>query len=410
MIARGIVLGTRGPLVEARLPGARVGDGVRIATRQLPAGGHVCALDDSVVLVAPHAAIEGIARGTPLWIDWRVQSLALGSCALGRAIDARGAPLDGGPVLKGRRVAIVSRSPAPQMRTPIQRPFWTGVRIIDGLLTLGRGARLGIFGPPGTGKSSLLETIVAGCRADAIVIALVGERGREAERWIESRNARTTVVCATSDRPAAERIRAAAVAAAHAAALRERGLHVLLVLDSFARVAGALREVAVSCGESTGRGGYPPSVFAELARLVEVAGTLRSGSMTLLASVLDDGEDRDPVSDAARSLLDGHIALASRLAQAGRFPAIDVLASASRTMAAVASSAHAAAAQNVRRTLALLERIDDARRLGIEPTDASAARAVAAEEPLEAFARQGSDPIEPAATLAALNDLTALLE
>ncbi|HEY5425499.1 MAG TPA: EscN/YscN/HrcN family type III secretion system ATPase [Candidatus Tumulicola sp.] len=410
MIARGVVLGARGGFVEACLPGARVGDGVSVAATPEPAAGHVCALDAARVFIAMHAAIGGIARGTPVRSDPWVRTTALGSCALGRAIDARGRPLDGGPPLRGRRVAIAPASPSPHDRAPVREPFWTGVRVLDGLLTIGRGARVGIFGAPGVGKSTLLESIAGGCSADATVVGLIGERGREAQRWIDARDARTTVVCATSDRPAAERVRATHVAMAQAAALRARGLHVLLVLDSLARLAAALREIAVAAGESVGRGGYPPSTFAELARLVEVAGPLRAGSITLIASVIDDGEDRDPVSDAARSLLDGHVVLAPRLAEAGRFPAIDVPASASRTMALVARAPHVRAARVIRRALALLDRVEDARRLGIDPVDAPSRRAMAIEGRLEAFLRQDDGPVAAAVTLKIAGDIADCLE
>ena len=410
MIARGTVLGARAGLVLVRVPGLRVGDGVRITMQAESIGGHACAIDAAGALVVVHASIGGIARGMPAWIDPSVNWLPLGTCALGRAIDARGRPVDGGRALAGRRVALVPASPSPPDRAPISERFATGVRAIDGLLTLGRGARVGIFGAPGAGKSTLLESIVAGCRADAVVIGLVGERGREAREWIDARGPHATVVCATSDRPAAERARAAAVAAAHASALRERGLHVLLVLDSLARAATAWRELAVGAGESVGRGGYPPSVFAELARLVEVAGPTHAGSITLIASVLSDGDDRDPISDAARSLLDGHVALSSSLAQAGRFPAIDIPNSASRTMALVVPRAQRRAAESIRRALALLERIDDARRLGIDPVDPDARRAIAAEAHLEAFVRQDGSPIDEATTHAMMSGVASLLE
>ncbi len=336
--------------------------------------------------------------------------LHLGTCALGRAIDGHGAPLDGGRVLSGRRVELELRSPRPNERAPVTAPLWTGIRAVDGFLTIGRGARIGICGAPGAGKSTLLEAIGRGCSADAIVVALVGERGREAQRWIERCGSRTTVICATSDRPPRERIAAAHVAIAHAAALRERGLHVLFVLDSLARVAGALREVSVAAGESAGRGGYPPSVFAELARLVEVAGAIRCGSITLIATVLSDGDDRDPVSEAARSLLDGHIRLSARLAEAGRFPAVDVLGSTSRTMEAVAGDAHRRAAQRLRRALALLDRIEDARSLGIETTDRCAKAAIALEPRLEVFLRQDCSEPTNRTTVSELLALAKLLE
>jgi type III secretion protein N (ATPase) len=330
----------------------------------------------------------------------------LGTCAFGRAVDARGAPLDGGPPLHGRTVGAVAIAPLPHERAPVTAPFWTGVRAVDALLTVGRGARAGIFGAPGAGKSTLLEALVAGCSADAVVVGLCGERGREAQQWIERRDARTTVVCATSDRPAEERIACVATAFAHAAALRERGLHVAFVLDSLARFAAALRETAIARGESAGRGGYPPSVFADLARTLEIAGTLRAGgSITLLATVLSDGDDRDPVSDAARSLLDGHLQLSPRLAQAGHFPAIDVPASASRTMEAVATPAHRRDAAVVREALAWLARTEEARELGIVPEGADAARAIAAEPFLRRFLRQGGEAVAPGAALGMLAEL-----
>jgi type III secretion protein N (ATPase) len=339
-----------------------------------------------------------------------VHRLSLGVCALGRAIDAHGSPLDRGPALRGRSVTLELHSPRPDERAPIASPFWTGVRAIDGLLTIGRGARVGIFGAPGTGKTTLIESMVENCGADAVVVALIGERGREAHQWIERRDGRTTIVCATSDRPARERLAAVRVAMAHAGALRERGLHVLLVVDSLARVAAALREIAVGNGESAGRGGYPPSVFAEMARIVEVAGELERGSITLIATVLHDGDERDPVSEAARALLDGHIALAPRIAQSGRFPAVDVPASASRTMDRVATPAHLRAAQKVRRAVALLDRVADARALGVEPVGRDVTSAIAAEAQLESFLRQDRGGATCAATLDALVELASRLD
>jgi flagellar biosynthesis/type III secretory pathway ATPase len=197
---------------------------------------------------------------------------------------------------------------------------------------------------------------------------------------------------------------------AHACALAARGLHVLAVLDSLARYANALRELAVARGEGVGRGGYPPSVFARTAQLVERAGAFAGGSVTLIATVLTDGEDRDPVSENARSLLDGHLALSSRLAHAGHFPAIDVLASASRTMDAVTSAEHQRAAGLVRVALARLERCADARSLGIDPADPQTRTAIAAEGALERLLRQGPQPTSTAATLEALHQTADMLE
>jgi type III secretion protein N (ATPase) len=409
MTACGTVISARAGSIDACIPFASVGDGVRIATQPRGGTGEVYAVDGHRCFIAAHGGLDGIAAGTAVAIDAAVHWLPLGSCALGRAIDECAAPLDGLGALRGRSVRVTLASPAPVQRTAICVPFWTGIRAIDGLLTIGRGARVGLFGPPGCGKSSLIETIASACRADAVVVALIGERGLEAQRWIERCDERTTIVCATSNRSAAQRIRAAHVSAAHAQALRERGLHVLWVVDSLARVAAALREVAIAAGESVGRAGYPPSVFAGLARLVETAGSTPNGSTTLLATVLDDGDDRDPVSDAARSLLDGHLALSSRLAEAGRFPAIDVPRSTSRTMGSVCDPVHLAAAQKVRGALALLERTSDARTLGIAPGDPMTMGVWAAEERLERFLRQTGEPAQPSGTLAALAELADTL-
>lgn len=402
---RGCIERAQGGLLVARLPRAAIGDGVALESGST---GEVRRVDGTLAYVAMHGTIDGVAAGAKARIDPAVQRMPLGACALGRAIDARGRALDAGPPLRGR--CVVLETTAPPHRAPICAPFWTGIRAIDGPLTLGVGSRTGIFGAPGAGKTTLLETLAAACWADAVVIALVGERGREAQTWISRCDRRTTVVCATSDRPAAERVRAVVVALAHARALRERGLGVLVVLDSLARVAAALRELACANGESGGRGGYPPSVFAEVARLVEVAGATPDGAVTLLASVLDDGDERDPVSDAARALLDGHLQLSPALARAGRFPALDVPASTSRTMESVVSARHLAAARSVRGALATLERTADARALGMAPEDDALRRAVHCERELEAFLRQGSRPCAPAQTLSMLADLARDLE
>ncbi|HTC30516.1 MAG TPA: ATP-binding cassette domain-containing protein [Candidatus Acidoferrum sp.] len=339
-----------------------------------------------------------------------IERAMLGTAALGRALDAEGDPLDGLPRVDGIRVRLGAAAISPGQRCAIVEPLWTGVRCIDALLTIGRGARIGLFGSPGAGKSTLLEAIAHGVRADAVVVGLIGERGREAQRWIAERDERITVICATGDRPAHERIRAAEVFIAQAQALASRGLHVLAVLDSLARYANALREVAVAGGESVGRGGYPPSVFTANARLVERAGAFSCGSVTMIATVLNDGDDHDPVSENARSLLDGHVQLSPRLAHAGRFPAIDVPASASRTMDSVVTVEHRRAAVRVRAALALLARCEDARALGLDPADPASAAAIAAEPALEALLRQGPEQAAPIRTLEALRQTADMLE
>lgn len=409
MIARGTVISARAGAIVAQLPAAAVGDGVRVSASRGDIAGVVTAVQNGRAIVAAHGPIDGIASGDSIACDPAALTLPLGTVMLGRTLDAHGAGLDGRPMVNGRATSVTLAAPAPSQRQAVTTPFWTGIRCIDALLTVGRGARIGVFGPPGCGKSTLLHLLMRGAYADAVVVGLVGERGREAEEWMRLCPRYASIVCATSDRTAAERVHAARVAMAQAATLRSRGLHVLLILDSLARFAGALREVALASGESVGRGGYPPSVFADLAKLVEVAGSADLGSITLVATVLSDGDERDPVSEAARSLLDGHIALSPKLAHAGRFPAIDLLASTSRTMPDVVDGAHQGNAHLVRRAIAALAQTDDARSLGIMPADAFALRAVSAEGEIEALARQAKQPVHPAYSLSALAALADTL-
>ncbi len=407
----GCVVRTLGESVLATLPCAAVGDGVRIRVGTGTLRGRVTAIDRSRATIAPFGSVAGIAVGDRVDVRAAALETPVGYGLLGRAISANGEPLDG----RGRISATVAtagscEAPAPGDRSPVNRPFSTGIRAIDGLLTIGRGARIGFFGAPGAGKSTLLETIAAGASGDAVVLALIGERGREAQRWFERLDGRTTIVCATSDRGPAERVRAADAAMEHAAFMRDRGFDVVLVVDSLARYANSLREGRVAHGESVGRGGYPPSVWADLARYVERAGTGKRGSITLLATVLTDGSDeREPLADAARSLLDGHIVLSSTLAAAGHFPAIDVLASASRTMADAASERERAAAGAVREALALLASSKDARDVGMATPDARLRAALDAEPALLAFLRQ-RDAVRASETREALVALAALLE
>ena len=407
----GTVVATRGHVVEAELPFARVGDGVRVCARDVAVHARVAALHGTRTFLAPYSALDGVAVGDRVECDPGALALPLGTPLLGRAIDACGAPLDGRPAPRGRRVVVDMPPHAVGERRPCDGICWTGVRAIDGPLALGRGARIGLFGAPGAGKSTLLDAIVRGTQADAVVVALVGERGREAERRLAGLDARTTVVCATSDRAPAERVRAAEVAFAQADALRARGLDVLLVVDSLARICAAAREVRLGLGEPAGRGGYPPGVFAVLARLLERAGAVGPGSVTLVATVLSDGPDEhDPVSEAARAALDGHLVLSDRLARAGHFPALDVARSASRTLAEVASPAHVAAARVLRAAVSALDESRDARSLGLTSGDPFLVRCVAQESALARFLRQGAAPCPPHQTLTELLRLADILQ
>lgn len=411
--AAGAVTAIRGGLVEVDASGVAVGDGMRIRTRGGTLDARAIAAAPRCATLAPFGSLDGVAPGDLAVVDPAVLCLPLGTPLLGRAIDARGLPLDGGAPIRGALRRAIPVAPTAAERAAGHGIFWTGVRAIDGPLPLARGARIGLFGAPGAGKSTLLDAIVRGSSADAVVLALIGERGREAEGRLRTLTPRTAVVCATGDRPATERLRAAEVAFAQAAALRARGLHVLLVVDSLARVASAAREIALAAGEPAGRGGVPPSAIAGLARLVEVAGPTRAGSITLVATVLSDGPAaHDPVTEAARAQLDGHVVLSERLARAGRFPAIDLPASASRTAADVAAPSHLRAAMRLRAAVAALDDSREARSLGLDPAagDPHLARALAAEPPIDAFLRQDAEPSPPLRTLTELCRLADRLE
>ncbi len=414
MIGRpqGVVVASENGVLVAEIPSVRCGDVVAIHGRVGVTAARVVALNGSRVTLAPWSSGDGIARGDRVVRDPRASVPTLGTALLGRAIDAFGVPLDGGPMPRSGRAAHSLDDIPIGERRPCSMLLCTGVRAIDGPLAFGRGARIGIFGGPGLGKSQLLATIVRGSHADAVVVGLVGERNREAERWIAARSAHTTIVCATGERPAPQRVRAAEVAFAQACVLRERGLDVLLVVDSLARIAAASREVAVAAGELPGRGGFPPSVFAAMTRLLECAGPTASGSVTLVATILSDGDDeRDPVAHAARAALDGHLILCERRARAGEFPAIDVAASASRTIADVAAPRHVAAARVLRSAIAALDESREARALGIATAEPGTplARAVACEAAIAAFLRQDAQPSALDATLAQLESLAAML-
>jgi type III secretion protein N (ATPase) len=410
--SRGHVVRCLGDAIVAVLPAVRVGDEVAIRVPDAaPLRADVTAVARGRVWLSPAGSTHGVGVGDRVERLERPERPATGLALLGRAIDAAGNPLDGGPPLPD--YAGASRGGAalgPGERAPVAVPFVTGIAALDALLVVGRGARIGIFGPPGAGKSSLLEALVAGAEADAVVLALVGERGREAERWLGRIDARTSLVCATSDRSAPERVRAAEVAMLQAESLRSRGLHVLLVLDSMARLVAAFRERRAAAREAVGRGGYPPGVWSELARYLERAGNAAAGSITLFATVLSDGSDeRDPLSEAARSYLDGHVALSPAHARAGRFPAIDVLASASRTMGDVVDGGHLRNASHVRAALALLAETRDGRNLGLFALPGPAlAAAIEAEPAIEALVRS-RDRTPFAQTRASLRAVAELL-
>jgi flagellum-specific ATP synthase len=348
-----------------------------------------------------------INHGRPL-------AVPVGEQLLGRVVDALGRPVDGGGPLRGEERAVTADAPAALTRTPIRKPITTGIAAIDGFLTCGNGQRIGIFAGSGVGKSSLLGMIARATRAQVNVIALVGERGREVREFIErdlgpEGLARSVVVVATSDQPPLVRIRGAFVATAIAEFFRDRGLDVMLMMDSITRLATAQREVGLSIGEPPSARSYTPSVFALLPRLLERAGTVERGSITGLYTVLVEGDDmNEPVADAARSILDGHVVLSRALANQGHYPAIDVLRSVSRLMPHIVSAADLARATRIRGWLATYQDAEDLIKIGAYAAGSSPQidEAVAKRDAVRAFLRQDlGERADLAASRAALATL-----
>ncbi len=306
----------------------------------------------------PLGEIDGLRAGDPVVGSGEGLRIRVGEDLLGRVVDGIGRPADGGRALVGQLVGVQNAAPQALQRQRVNTPLSLGVRALDTLVPAGRGQRLGIFAGSGVGKSSLLSMIARGTSASISVLALVGERGREVREFVEgdlgaAGLARSVVVVATSDAPAVTRLRAAFVATRIAEWFRDNGLDVLLMMDSLTRVAMAQREIGLSNGEPPATRGYPPSTFALLPKLLERAGPAAVGTITGIYTVLVDGDDHnEPIADAARSILDGHVTLSRRLATAGHFPSIDVLESVSRVVGAVTTPEQRADATVLRRVLA----------------------------------------------------------
>ena len=357
--------------MRATVPGVALGELVRIDRRdRAPLAAEVIGFAGEQSVLLPLGELAGVAPAGEVWRTGESLAIRCDDSLLGRVVDGIGAPLDGGPPLTGERWEVDRPAPPALSRPPITTPLPTGVRVLDTMLTLGRGQRVGLFAAAGVGKSTLLGQIARGTAADVIVLCQVGERGRELAELLADElapaRARTVVVCATADAPPLVRLRAVHVATAFAEWFREqRGAHVLLLCDSLTRVARAQREVGLSAGEPPARHGYPPSVFALLPRLVERAGATKRGSITAIYTVLVAGNDLDePIADEVRGLVDGHIVLDRRLAQRGHFPPIDVVGSTSRLMSRVVDARHADAAAKLRTRLAVYEEHRDLITLG----------------------------------------------
>lgn len=356
-----------GLTVEAAGPAAWVGELCSVSTRF---GGRclaeVAGFREGRTILLPYGELAGVEPGCHVRALGHGLRLGLGWGMLGRVLDGLGRPRDGEPLWRVEEWREVeARGPDPLARPRIREPLQVGVRAVDGLLTVGRGQRVGIFAGSGVGKSTFLGMMARGTAADVTVIALVGERSREVLDFLEEElgeeaRRRSVAVVATAEEPALVRLKAAFVATAVAEFFRDRGADVLLLMDSLTRFAMAQREAGLAAGEPPTTKGYPPSVFALLPRLLERAGTGERGTITGFYTVLVDGDDlTDPVADAARSILDGHVVLARELAQRGLYPAVDVLQSVSRVMDDVVDREHLAAAHRFRRLLATYRAAED---------------------------------------------------
>ncbi|MGI9456344.1 MAG: FliI/YscN family ATPase [Aeoliella sp.] len=374
LLKRALPTDLRGSVVEITGATAAVADfpapvGAVVEVERASGGtiaGEVIGFHDRRTVVFPYQYMAGVRRGSRVRLVRTIRQLRVGEGLLGRVIDAHGRCVDGRPqpMLSGR-ARLDRQPPAATERPRIDSPFATGVRSIDGLLRCGRGQRLGIFSGAGVGKSVLLGMMSRYTEADVNVIALVGERGRELNEFIErdlgpAGLAKSVIVVATSNEPALRRVQAAYTATTVAEHFRDQGKNVLLMVDSVTRFATALREIGLATGEPPATRGYPPSVFSTLPQLVERAGCSQQGSITAFYSVLVEGDDpNEPVADTMRGLLDGHLWLSRQLASAGHYPAIDVLESLSRLMPDITPPEELAAAQTVRSLLAAYREHED---------------------------------------------------
>lgn len=410
-----------GLVVESTGPAARVGDLCEIHSDRArpPIPAEVVGFRNGRTLLMPLGRLDGVRAGSEVISRRRAQHLRVGRGLLGRVLNGLGQPMDGGPRLDLPDLAPINADPPDAITRPrIREPISVGVRSVDGVLTLGRGQRAGIFAGSGVGKSTLLGMMARYTSAGVNVIALVGERGREVRDFLEDSlgeegRKRSVVVVSTSDQPALLRIKAALVATTIAEYFRDQGEHVLLLMDSVTRLAIAQREVGLAIGEPPTTRGYTPSVFALLPRVLERAGSSSrsEGTITGLYTVLVEGDDmNEPVADSVRGTLDGHIVLSRELAHRTHYPAIDVLQSVSRLMPQLVDKPHAAAAARLRETLATYAEAEDLINIGAYAAGSSARidDARSRIERVRTYLRQAPD--EPSSAEQARHELIAMFQ
>jgi flagellum-specific ATP synthase len=395
---RGQVLESVGQTIESAGPLASVGECCEIRDQfGQPHLAEVIGFRGVNVLSMPVETTEGIRFGDSVAALGVHPEIEVGSALMGRVLNALGKPIDKGrPVAAGQTMSLDGSIRSPLDRVPIKTPLGTGIRVLDALLTVGRGQRVGIFGGSGVGKSTLIGMMTRNTEADVTVVGLVGERGREVVEFLDDSlgaegRARSVVVVSTSDESPLMRMRAALSATTVAEFFAAQGKHVLLVLDSLTRFAMAAREIGLAAGEPPTAKGYTPSVFTRLAKLVERTGQFRVGSITAFYTVLMEGDDQqDPLVDAVRSLLDGHVVLSRALAAEGWYPPVAVLDSISRLMPAVTQPQHREQAMLLRRLMAVYARSEDLVRIGAYKAgaDPDLDRALRARGAMRAFVTQ----------------------
>src|SRR5471032_2903833 len=419
----GRIAGVNGILLHSRMPLARIGDLCQIQrTDDSQVMAEIVGFDRQHTLLAALGPLDGIAIGARVTPLFQPHGLLVSEQLLGTVLDAcrRALSSEGpeafAPAGTVGALPVIRDAPAATERPRIESPLTTGLRAIDGLLTLGEGQRVGIFAGAGCGKTTLLAELARNTPCQAIVFGLIGERGRELREFLDHElddelRSRTVLVCATSDRSSMERARAAFTATAIAEGFRQQGKSTLLIIDSLTRFARAQREIGLASGEPAGRGGLPPSVYSLLPRLVERAGLTRDGVITAIYTVLIEQDSMsDPVADEVRSLLDGHIVLSRKLAERGHYPAVDVLASLSRILSNVATPEHIQAGTGLRRLLSAYQQIELMLKLGEYQAgnDALTDLAVDSRSAVDGFLRQDlREPSPMAATLDQLTELTA---
>jgi flagellum-specific ATP synthase len=381
-----------------------VGSQCLIQTMEGEIEAEVVGFAENITYLMPTEAVKGIVPGSRVQPLNREQGLAVGMALLGRVVDGNGQPLDGlGPIKAEKRVPLSKPPMNPLLRKPIKQPLDVGVRAINSIVTVGLGQRMGLFAGSGVGKSVLMGMMTRGTAADVVVVGLVGERGREVKEFIqdilgEEERAKSVVVAAPADTSPLMRLKGCETAVTIAEYFRDKGLNVLLLIDSLTRYAMAQREIALAVGEPPATKGYPPSVFARLPALVERAGNgnENQGSITAFYTVLTEGDDlQDPIADAARAILDGHIVLSRSLADSGHYPAIDIEASISRVMPMVVSEEHVQGARRIRQVYSNYQRNRDLISIGAytKGTDPRIDLAINAEPAINAFLQQGMQQI-----------------